>query len=270
MGSVDWNLRSCARSGHATYAVEETELRERLHVDTAQGPAWRCLRCGDYVIGAPPGTGSADEAPLLLRGAELRSAFILRLLAVERFARGVLLCVLGLAVLQFKSSQVSVREVIERDLRAAKPLFEQLGWNASDSGIIHSLENALNAKGSTLDLVAVALLLYGTLQIIEGVGLWRLRRWGEYLTVVATAIFLPLEIYELTERVTALRVVILLINIAAVIYLLISKRLFSIRGGHAALVTRRRRESLLEVERSADVAPTSEAPTTSATTASRG
>ena len=155
---------------------------------------------------------------------------------------------------------MSVREVIERDLSAAKPLFDQLGWNASDAGIIHSLENALNANGSTLDLVALALLLYGALQVAEGIGLRRLRRWGEYLTVVATAIFLPLEIYELTERITALQLAILLINIAAVIYLLISKRLFGIRGGYTAMIARRQHESLLEVERSAaahsDATPT--------------
>ena len=252
---MDWNLRSCARFGHATYAVTEAGLRARLRVDAVQGEAWRCLRCGDYVLGAPAGAGAADEAPVLLRGTELRSAFILRLLAVERFAWGLLLLVLGVAVWQFKSSQVSVRAVIEHDLSAAKPLFDQLGWNASDSGVIHSLENALNARGSTLDLVAVALVLYGALQVAEGVGLWRLRRWGEYLTVVATAIFLPLEIYELSERVTVLRVAILLINIATVIYLLISKRLFAIRGGHAAMVARRQRESLVEVERSAAVQP---------------
>ena len=63
----------------------------------------------------------------------------------------MLILLLGIAVLQFKSSQVSLRRVFDRDLAAAKPLFDQIGWNASDSGLIHSTEDALNAKGTTLN-----------------------------------------------------------------------------------------------------------------------
>jgi uncharacterized membrane protein (DUF2068 family) len=257
---VNWSLRACARSGHVTYAVSEPELRDRLFARTPLGDAWRCLRCGDFVLGATDGAGPAEDAPIVLRGRALRSAFILRLLAIERFLRGALLVVLGIGVLQFKSRQVSVREVIEHDLSAAEPLFRQLGWNASDSGLIHSLEKTLNARGSTLDLVAVFLLVYGTLQIVEGVGLWKMQRWGEYLAVVATAIFLPIEIRELFDKVTVLRAVILAVNIAAVVYLLVAKRLFGLRGGHAAYVAELHEDSLLEVEHSAlqpSSAPTS-------------
>jgi uncharacterized membrane protein (DUF2068 family) len=248
---VEWNLRTCARSGHATYAPIEDELRVRLLTRTPQGEAWRCLRCGTYVLGPPAAAGPADEAPVLLRGRALRSAFIMRLLAVERFARGALLVVLGLAVLQFRSNQASVRDVINRDLSAAKPLFDQLGWNASDSGLIHSVESMLNARHSTLVFVAVFVMGYGVLQLAEGFGLWTLRRWGEYFAVVATSLFLPLELYELHERVTVLRVVVLILNIAAVVYLLVAKRLFGLRGGRAAYDAELHEESLLEVEQSA-------------------
>jgi uncharacterized membrane protein (DUF2068 family) len=248
---VDWNLRACARSGHVTYAPTEEALRVKLIASTPLGEAWRCLRCGNYVLGEPQDSGPAENAPVLLRGKALRSAFILRFLAIERFIRGALILILGIAVLQFKSSQVSVRAVIERDLAAAKPLFNQLGFNATDSGLIHSVENALNAKGSTLNLVAAFLLLYGVLQLIEGVGLWMLKRWGEYFAVVATSLFLPLEIYEITEKITVLRAAALLLNIAAVVYLLLSKRLFGLRGGYRAYEEEMHEASLLEVEESA-------------------
>jgi uncharacterized membrane protein (DUF2068 family) len=248
---VDWNLRTCSRAGHVTYAPAEQAYRAKLEASTPLGGAWRCLRCGTYVLGEPSGTGPAEDAPVLLRGRALRSAFILRFLAVERYVRGVLIFLLGLAVLQFKSSQVSVRQLFERDLSAAKPLFNQLGWNATDSGLIHSIEKALNAKGSTLDLVAAFLIFYGVLQLVEGTGLWLMKRWGEYFAVVATSLFLPLEVYELTEKVTALRVGAFVLNVAAVIYLLLSKRLFGLRGGHAAYLAQLHEASLLEVEQSA-------------------
>jgi uncharacterized membrane protein (DUF2068 family) len=249
----DVNLRACSRKGHVTYEPDEDQLRRRLEAATPLGEAWRCLRCGSYVLGEPHGRGPAEDAPVLLRGKQLRSALILRILAVERFARGLLVALLGVAVLQLKSSQVSIRDVFQRDLSAAKPLFDQLGWNATDSGLIHSIESILNAKGSTLNLVAALLILYGGLQIVEGVGLWMLKRWGEYLAVVATSLFLPLEIYELSHKVTALRLGAFLLNVAAVLYLLLSKRLFGIRGGRRAYEEQLHEASLLEVEQSAHV-----------------
>jgi uncharacterized membrane protein (DUF2068 family) len=248
---MDWNLRTCARAGHASYAPDEPELRDRLHAETPHGEAWRCLRCGAFVLGPPHGSGPAENAPVLLRGKALRSAFILRLLAVERWIRGALILLLGIAVVQFKSSQVSLRTIFDRDLAAAKPLLNQLGWNATDSGLIKSIEHALNARESTLTVVAAFLIFYGVLQLVEGVGLWLLKRWGEYFAVVATSLFLPLEVYELTEKVTVLRVGALLLNVAAVIYLLLSKRLFGLRGGGKAYEAELHEESLLEVEESA-------------------
>jgi hypothetical protein len=47
------------------------------------------------------------------------------------------------------------------------------------------------------------------------------------------------------------RVVTFTINVAAVIFLLISKRLFGLRGGRAAYDEERRGEQLLDVERAA-------------------
>jgi uncharacterized membrane protein (DUF2068 family) len=252
---VDWDLRSCARHGHVTYAVDEPEFRARLLATTPLGAAWRCLRCGGYVLGEAHGSGPARDAPVLLRGKALRSAFILRLLAIERWIRGVVIVLLGVAVLRFKSNKVSLKELFNKDLSALQPFFRQINFNVSDSGTIRAIERALNARSSTLDIVGFALLGYGALQVLEGVGLWSLKRWGEYIAVVGTVLFIPLEVYELTEKVTILRAVVLVINLAAVAYLLLSKRLFGIRGGGRAYEAAQHEASLLEVEESADEAP---------------
>ncbi len=250
---MEWNLRTCARKGHVTYAADEPAYRERLEATTPLGEAWRCLRCGTYVLGDPQGHGPADRAPVLLRGKALRSAFILRLLALERWIRGTIIVLLGVAVIRFERSQVSVKDLVNQDLSSLKPFFDQINFNVSDSGVIRALEDALNARSTTLDLVAAFLLVYGALQLVEGVGLWLLKRWGEYFAVVATSLFLPLEIYELTEKMTWLRITAFVLNVAAVVYLLVSKRLFGLRGGHAAYLAEQRQESLLEVEESTHV-----------------
>ena len=55
---------------------------------------------------------------------------------------------------------------------------------------------------------------------VEGSGLWLGKRWGEWLTIVATTSFIPFEIYELMERATAVRAAFLAANLAIVIYLI--------------------------------------------------
>ncbi|MDX6225090.1 MAG: hypothetical protein QOE64_1466 [Frankiales bacterium] len=251
---VDWSLRHCARKGHITYAPTEPELRERLHAPVPQGEAWRCLRCGDFVLGEPHGSGPAEDAPLVLRGKALRDAFVLRFLAVERFLRGSLFLLLGYAVLRFQSSQASLRQLFSQDLPAAKPLADKVGVDLENGFLVTHLRSALNAKHGTLVLLTTFLLGYGAIQVLEGVGLWLLKRWGEYLAVVATSAFLPVEVYELSEKVTWLRAGALVLNLAAVAYLLYSKRLFGIRGGGKAYEAQRHEESLLEVEASAATA----------------
>jgi uncharacterized membrane protein (DUF2068 family) len=248
---MDWSLRACGRRGHATYAPTEEALRARLHAATPVGDAWRCLRCGTFVLGEPQASGPADEAPIVLRGRALRDAVILRLLAVERLVRALVLFALAYGVVRFRSSQADLRATFERALPAAKPLQDALHINLTDSAIVHRAQDVLASRQHTLTLLAIALLAYGLLQLAEGVGLFLLRRWGEYVAAIGTSVFLPVEIRELLDRVTVLRVGAFVINVAAVLYLVLTKRLFGVRGGRAAFEAERHSESLLEVEAAA-------------------
>jgi uncharacterized membrane protein (DUF2068 family) len=247
---MEWNLRTCARKGHVTYAPEEPEFRAKLEANTPLGHAWRCLRCGTYVLGDPHGAGPADDAPVLLRGKALRAAFILRALAIERWIRALILLLLAAAVFKLKSTQASIKDLVDQDLKSLKPFFDQIHFNVSDSATVNAIEKVLHAKQSTLNLIAFGILFYGLLQIAEGVGLWVLKRWGEYVAVVGTTIFIPLEVYELTDKISWLKIVALVVNVAAVVYLVVSKRLFGVRGGHAAYEASLHEASLLEIEHS--------------------
>ena len=248
---MDWSLRGCARQGHVTYAPDESELRERLHADTGAGDAWRCLRCETFVLGPPHGQGPASDAPIVLRGKALREAFILRILAVERWLRALLLSLLAAAVFTFESTQTSLQAWFNRELPRFRPLAQQFNYNLDKSPTIARLQHLLHSGHGTLHLVEAFLVAYALLQVAEGVGLWSLRRWGEYVAVVGTSVFLPLEIYELTKDVTWLKVVAFIVNLGLVAYLILSKRLFGVRGGRAAFERHRRGESLLEVEATA-------------------
>jgi uncharacterized membrane protein (DUF2068 family) len=240
---MDWNLRSCGRRGHATYAPDETELRAHLHADTPLGEAWRCLRCGDYVLGAPAGHGPAGNAPEVLRGRALRDLVILRLLAVERLIRGLLILLGAWGVWYYRDSRDGIQRALDNEL----PLLKQAHIDIGDTSIVHAIRTVLTAKTATLTWVAIGLAVYGLLQLTEAVGLWLLKRWGEYFAAVATAIFIPLEVYEVSEKITWLRIGALIINVAAVVYLLLTKRLFGLRGGARAYEAERHEANLLEV-----------------------
>jgi uncharacterized membrane protein (DUF2068 family) len=223
-----------------------------LRAHTPVGDAWRCLRCGDFVLGEPAGSGPADNAPIVLRGRALRDAVVFRLLAAERFVKGTLVLLAAYGVFRFRSHRDAVQRAFDEDLPLIRPLAEKLHFNLDDSSIVHTLRSVIEARSTTLLWVAIGLLLYCALQYTEGVGLWLLKRWGEYFAVVATSLFIPIEVYELAERVTWIRVGALIVNIAAVIYILLSKRLFGLRGGHAAYLAERHETSLLEVEVAGD------------------
>jgi uncharacterized membrane protein (DUF2068 family) len=248
---MDWSLRGCARQGHATFAPDEPELRERLHTETAQGEAWRCLRCGTFVLGAPHGHGPADTAPIVLRGKALREAFILRILAVERWIRGLVLALLAAAVFTFESTQTSVQAWFERELPRFEPLAKSFNYDLDKSPTVRHLRSILDSGHGTLHLVEAFLIGYALLQVAEGIGLWSLKRWGEYVAAIGTSIFLPLEVYELTKDVTPVKIGALVINLALVVYLVWRKRLFGARGGRAAFERERHEDSLLEVEAAA-------------------
>lgn len=247
----DWDLRSCGLHGHATYRPDETELADRLWVETPHGIAWRCLRCGTFVVGQPRGSGPADEAPTVLRGAALRDAFILRVLAVERLFRGLLLALLAYGIYRFDGSRTSLQQVFRTYLPLLRPVADRAGIDLQSAGPVRLIERALHASQSTLVWVTVGVAAYAALELLEGVGLWLMRRWGEYVAVIGTAVFVPLELYELAEKFTWFRLGALVVNVFLVVYIMGTKRLFGVRGGRAAFDAERESVSLLEVERSA-------------------
>ncbi len=142
-GRWSWELRSCGRHGHVTWRPSETELADRLHVETVDGEAWRCLRCADFVLGPPQGSGPAEDAPIVLRGKALRDAFILRLLAAERFIRGLLLVALAYGIYKFNGAQDSLEQVFRDYLPTLKPLATKLGIDLQTTGPVKLIQKAL-------------------------------------------------------------------------------------------------------------------------------
>jgi uncharacterized membrane protein (DUF2068 family) len=64
-------------------------------------------------------------------------------------------------------------------------------------------------------------LLYAALFTLEGVGLWRERRWAEYLTIVTSSLLLPFEFIAVVHHLTLVRTGVLLANAVIVAYLIV-------------------------------------------------
>ena len=78
-------------------------------------------------------------------------------------------------------------------------------------------------KQSALGITALG---YAVLMGAEGIALHRRKPWARWFTIVATSSLVPLELYEIVRQPRPLRIVILLVNLAVVVYLYQRKELF--------------------------------------------
>src|SRR5262249_6387276 len=165
-----------------------------------------------------------------------------------RFIRAVIIAALAIAVWRFSVSRLSLEEAYSHALPPLKALLRDFGFSVQNSKLLGLLHEAFTANSRTLGYIALGLGVYAVIEVIEGVGLWLVKRWGEYFAMIVTSLGLPYEIYDLTNKVTVLRVVAFVINLGLVLYLVLTKRLFGVRGGKKAYEARLRSESILDAE----------------------
>jgi uncharacterized membrane protein (DUF2068 family) len=237
-----YELIGCGLHGHELLGTEAARLRaeDAVFAREADGLRWyRCLRCDSWLALSPPAHPAAeyppprDEVMLPLRGRPLRDRYVLRLIALDRALHFLVLGVLSTGLFLFANNRTMLYSDFTRIL---KDLQGGLGGpvNNSPHGIVHDLQRLFAVSIRNLYLVAAGAAAYAALEGCEAVGLWLGRRWAEYLTFIATVVFVPYEIYELTKSISWLKVLALVINLLIVIYLLLAKRLFGLRGGGRA------------------------------------
>jgi uncharacterized membrane protein (DUF2068 family) len=246
-----WELIACGVEGHELVGMDVREIgpEDSLLVREYDGVRWyRCLRCDSWLALPPPENPTRDRLPpideieLPLRGKPLRDKIVLRLIAIDRALHFLVLGLLAVAVFLFASHQQQLHERFYRVLADLQLAIGGGPVQQNGHGIIHSLDLLFTLSTTKLRLAGAAIGAYAVLEGAEAVGLWYQKRWAEYLTFIATTALLPLEVYELTNRVSPFKVIALIVNIAIVIYLLLAKRLFGIRGGAAAEEALRERD----------------------------
>lgn len=104
-----------------------------------------------------------------------------------------------------------------------------LGLNPENWFIGPLLEQAGSIDNSLLYAFTVLLCILGIFNLIEAWGLHKRYRWAEWLTVIATSVFIPYELYHVALMFGAFKLAVLVINVLIVYYLAKHKELFKNR-----------------------------------------
>jgi uncharacterized membrane protein (DUF2068 family) len=231
----------CAFRGHEAPAAR---VRDAASVDPLIATAdpygtrfARCLRCDAWLV-ADPAVADGREPPSLgeielpQRGKALRDALVLKLIALDRALHSFVFTVIAVGTLLLETHLSPVKRQVQQMVDQAQASVTDTGQGVSHSFVVRTLERVSHLTRHGLLIVFFTATAYAVVEGVEAVGLWRQRRWAEYLTALATAGFLPLEIHELVRKVTPTRIVALVVNLAVLVYLVYAKRLFGVRGGH--------------------------------------
>jgi uncharacterized membrane protein (DUF2068 family) len=230
----------CWARGHATPGadVEPLDARhEAIARPTVDGRRHvRCLRCDTWMVTDSPAPGAGRRVDDLVaverprRGKALRQALILRLISIDRTFHAITAFAVGIAALAVRWDLTAIRSWADDMLRTLSQAHAGKGGLDSHSLTAALLTHIANLRPHSLFVLALFAFGYGAVSAAEAVGLWLEKRWAEYLTAVATAAFLPIEIHELIKRVTFLRVAALIVNVAILVWIVRAKHLFGIGG----------------------------------------
>jgi len=139
-----------------------------------------------------------------------RSRTILKLIAVERTARGLLLGAAGIYLVGHLGMDYG--KLAERAMRAVEL--------DPHRHFLHRIVLRLhNLRSHQLLVAGVAAMGYGVLELVEGIGLWLDQLWAEYLTAIATSLLIPVELYAIVRAPSIWKALGLAINVAIVAYL---------------------------------------------------
>ena len=90
---------------------------------------------------------------------------------------------------------------------------------------IHKLISRLwNVDDKKLEAISAGTFFYAALMLTEGLGLALRKRWAEYFTLVVTSSFVPLEVYELSRHFSAMKIFVIVGNLAIIVYLALGLR----------------------------------------------
>ena len=139
----------------------------------------------------------------------------LLLIAAFKLIKGLALLALGIGALKMLHKDVAAEIAQWIDVLRVDPHNHYIQMLLDKLGMVDDRK---------LKALSIGTFFYSALFLTEGIGLALRKRWAEYLTIISTASLLPLEVYEIVKRASAPKIVVLIANIAIVVYLVLEVR----------------------------------------------
>ena len=135
---------------------------------------------------------------------------LVRLIALFKLLKAGLLIAVGLSALH----------VVHKDAASvAEHWVKMLGLDPGNRYVGRALQKFGNLTPQRIKSVGVVSFIYAALFLTEGIGLWMVKRWAEWFSVIITTSLVPVEIYEIHRHPSAIKGAVLIANIAVVVYL---------------------------------------------------
>lgn len=136
---------------------------------------------------------------------------VIRLIALFKLVKAVLLIVVGMSALHLLHKDVA---------SVAEHWVKVLGLDPGNRYIDRALQKAGDLTPNKIRGLGIGSFIYAGLFLTEGIGLWLVKRWAEWFSVIITSSLVPVEVYEICRHPSALKILVLILNIAVVAYLI--------------------------------------------------
>jgi len=138
----------------------------------------------------------------------------------HRFGLALIACFKLVKATLLLAVAVGLLKLIHSDVGALVEHWVTVFRGDPDNRYIHlALAKIAGLNPHQLEALSAGSFFYAALLFTEGFGLWFEKGWAEYLTIIATSSFIPLELYELARGVSVNKCLVLLINLVIVGYL---------------------------------------------------
>lgn len=152
----------------------------------------------------------ADSPPQIAQTRQPHNKWLI-LIAAYKVVQALLFVAIGVGALHLMHKDVD--DVLTQVTQA-------LHFSPESRFVNFVLDKASILDDPLLRRIGAVAFSYAALGLLEGIGLYFEKIWAEYLTLLITASFLPWEIREILNRLTWLRVGLLVANVLVLLYLL--------------------------------------------------
>jgi uncharacterized membrane protein (DUF2068 family) len=143
------------------------------------------------------------------RGGAQRDPWIF-LIGLFKLFKGISLLIAGFGLLR----------LLHKDVAAVtEHWIEVLRVDPENRFIHRALLRIFNVTPRQLKELSAGTFIYAAVFLTEGTGLLARKHWAEYMTLISTGLFIPLEVYEIHRHFTLLKLAVTAVNVLIVWYL---------------------------------------------------